>query len=107
MEELIWRKEGERCERSYRSVETQAPQTQAPQTQAPQTQAQYDDRNYINKHESEVFGQNNNKREQANDKINERFLIGKSIQNPFMTSNTYMDDIENQMTFLTPQKSDI
>ena len=111
MEELIWRKEGERCERSYRSVETQ---TQAPQTQAPQTQAQYDDINYINKHESEGFGQNNNnnnnnnnKREQANDKINERFLIGKSIQNPFMTSNTYMDDIENQMNFLTPQKSNI
>ena len=105
MEELIWRKEGERCERSYRSVETQ--------TQAQQTQAQYDDINYINKHESEGFGQNNNnnnnnnKREQANDKINERFLIGKSIQNPFMTSNTYMDDIENQMNFLTPQKSNI
>jgi len=135
MEELIWRKEGERCERSYRSVETQtqaqqtqaqqtqaqqtqaqqtqAQQTQAPQTQAQQTQAQYDDINYINKHESEGFGQNNNnnnnnnKREQANDKINERFLIGKSIQNPFMTSNTYMDDIENQMNFLTPQKSNI
>jgi len=125
MEELVWRKEGERCERSYRQLpETQAQQTQAQQTQAQQTQAQqtqaqqtqaqapqslqhYDDVNFINRHEAEGFRQNNNKREQANDKINERFLIGKSTQNPFMTSNSYNDDIEVQMNFLTPQKGDI
>lgn len=115
MEELVWRKEGERCERSYRTPQTQvaeqtqvAPQTQqqvAQQTQvAPQTQAPY---TFINRHEVEGFRQNNNKREQANNKINERFLIGKSTQNPFMTSNSYNDDIEVQMNFLTPQKGDI
>ena len=129
MEELVWRKEGERCERSYRQLsdaqaqqtqaqQTQAHQTQAQQTQAHQTQAQqaqaqqaqpseYNDTNYINRHEVEGFRQNNNKREQANSKINERFLIGKSTQNPFMTSNSYNDDIEVQMNFLTPQKGDI
>jgi len=110
MEELVWRKEGERCERSYRQLpETQAQQTQAQQTQAqaPQSLQHYDDVNFINRHEAEGFRQNNNKREQANDKINERFLIGKSTQNPFMTSNSYNDDIEVQMNFLTPQKGDI
>jgi len=39
--------------------------------------------------------------------MNERFLIGKSIQNPFMSSNSYIDDIENQMNFLTPKKGDL
>jgi hypothetical protein len=131
MEELVWRKEGERCERSYRQLpDTQAQaqqqqqthaqaqqthaqqqqtQAQAQQTQAQQTQSlhHYDDANFINRHEAEGFRQNNNKREQANNKINERFLIGKSTQNPFMTSNSYNDDIEVQMNFLTPQKSDI
>jgi glutaredoxin len=114
MEELVWRKEGERCERSYRRE--QAPQTQVAQhtqqqvaqhTQqqvAQHTQAPY---TFINRHEVEGFRQNNNKREQANNKINERFLIGKSSQNPFMTSNSYNDDIEVQMNFLTPQKGDI
>jgi protein-serine/threonine kinase len=138
MEELVWRKEGERCERSYRQLsdaqaqQIQAQQIQAQQIQAQQTQAhaqqtqaqqiqaqaqqiqaqqtqpsEYNDTNFINRHEVEGFRQNNNKREQANSKINERFLIGKSTQNPFMTSNSYNDDIEVQMNFLTPQKGDI
>ena len=109
MEELVWRKEGERCERSYRQLsDTQAQQAQAQQAQAQQTQpSEYNDTNFINRHEVEGFRQNNNKREQANSKINERFLIGKSTQNPFMTSNSYNDDIEVQMNFLTPQKGDI
>ena len=106
MEELVWRKEGERCERSYRTPQTQAQaeQTHAEQTHAEQQQAPY---TFINRHEVEEFRQNNNKREQANNKINERFLIGKSTQNPFMASNSYNDDIEVQMNFLTPQKGDI
>jgi hypothetical protein len=117
MEELVWRKEGERCERSYRQLPDTHAQAQAQQQQQTHAQAQqqqqtqslhhYDDANFINRHEAEGFRQNNNKREQANNKINERFLIGKSTQNPFMTSNSYNDDIEVQMNFLTPQKSDI
>ena len=107
MEELVWRKEGERCERSYRQLPDTHAQAQAQQQQQTQSLHHYDDANFINRHEAEGFRQNNNKREQANNKINERFLIGKSTQNPFMTSNSYNDDIEVQMNFLTPQKSDI
>ena len=116
MEELVWRKEGERCERSYRTEPAQAQtqqaqaqqtQAQAQQTQAQQTQQSYNDTNFINRHEIEGFRQNNNKREEANSKINERFLIGKSTQNPFMASNSYLNDIEIQMNYLTPQKGDI
>jgi len=126
MEELVWRKEGERCERSYRTEPAQAQaqqaqaqqaqaqqaqaqqaQAQAQQTQGQQTQQSYNDTNFINRHEIEGFRQNNNKREEANSKINERFLIGKSTQNPFMASNSYLNDIEIQMNYLTPQKGDI
>ncbi len=110
MEELVWRKEGERCERSYRTEPVaQQTQMQAQQTQAQQTQAaqQHNDMNSVHRQEPDGFRQNNNKREQANDKINERFLIGTPNQNPFMTSTSYFDDIEVQLNYLTPQKGDI
>lgn len=111
MEELVWRKEGERCERSYRNEKPQNTQQQQQQIEyqlgEQKTQEPYNEANFINRHEAEGFRQNNNKREVANNKLNERFLIGKSTQNPFMTSNSYNDDIENQMNFLTPKKGDI
>ena len=109
MEELIWRKEGEKCERSYRTENPQNTQQQQIEYQVEEEKMQepYNEANFINRHEAEGFRQNNNKREVANNKINERFLIGKSTQNPFMTSNSYNDDIENQMNFLTPKKGDI
>ena len=59
-----------------------------------------DNNNIIN---SEIF-RINNKREEANSKINERYLVGQPNQNPFMPSNNYVNDIENQLNFLTPQK---
>ena len=46
-----------------------------------------------------------NKRETACAKMNERYLVGQATQNPFMPTNNYVQDIENQMNFLTPQKS--
>ena len=107
MEELVWRKEGERCERSYRTEQAQTQQqTQSQAQQQTQSQA-HNDINSVNRQEPNGFRQNNNKREQVNDKINERFLIGTSNQNPFMTSNSYFDDIEVQLNYLTPQKGDI
>lgn len=106
MEELVWRK-GERCERSYRTDIKQSQLQTQPQPQQLQYEYETTQNECINKHESENFRQVSNKREVANDKINERFLIGKSIQNPFMSSNNYINDIENQMNFLTPKKGDI
>lgn len=102
VEELVWRK-GPGCERSYKiqaltkEQKEYLRQTQAPQTQAPQTR--------INEPiTTEGFRQVNTKREEANTKINERYLVGQSTQNPFLSSD-YASDIEVQMNFLTPQKS--
>ena len=51
------------------------------------------------------FRQVSTKREEANTKMNERYLVGQATQNPFMPANNYANDIEVQMNFLTPQKS--
>jgi hypothetical protein len=51
------------------------------------------------------FRQVSTKREEANTKMSERYLVGQATQNPFMSSNNYVNDIEVQMNFLTPQKS--
>ena len=90
MEELVWRKEGERCERSYR----QLPQQQQAEQQQP----------HFNVANNEGFHKVSNKREEANEKMNERYLIGQATQNPFMTNNNYVNDLEVQMNFLTPKK---
>jgi hypothetical protein len=45
----------------------------------------------------------NNKRELANNKLNDRELIGQVGQNPFNTSNNYLNDLEVQQNFLIPR----
>ena len=45
-----------------------------------------------------------NKREAASAKMNERYLVGQPIQNPFLPDSNYANDLENQMYFLTPTK---
>ena len=97
MEELVWRKEGERCERSYRQLPQQQQAEQQQQQQAEQ-QPQFNVAN------NEGFHKVSNKREEANEKMNERYLIGQATQNPFMTNNNYVNDLEVQMNFLTPKK---
>jgi len=100
MEELVWRKEGERCERSYR----QLPQSHAQQAHAQTQQAHAElEPPQFNLANNEGFRKVSNKREEANEKINERYLIGQATQNPFMTNNNYINDLEVQMNFLTPQ----
>ena len=113
MEHLVWRKNNERCERTERHTLTQAPaiqaqaiQAQAIQAQGPAIQAPAPSpaplAQVIPDH---GFRQVSNKREEANAKINDRHLIGQATQNPFMLSNNYVNDIEVQMNFLTPQRS--
>jgi len=122
MEQLFWRKDNERCERTERPLQPKqapapaqqapapapapapaqqapapAPAQQAP-APAPATQAHQ----VIADH---GFRKVSNKREEANAKINNRYLIGQANQNPFMLSNNYVNDIEVQMNFLTPQRS--
>jgi hypothetical protein len=95
IQELIWRKGDERCERSY--IQAQQPQPQRQTEQQPQTEQQAQP--------AGGFRQVSNKREEASAKINERYLVGQPNQNPFMPNNNYAQDIEDQMNFMTPQKS--
>lgn len=44
-----------------------------------------------------------NRREEANDKINERHLICQTHQNPFLANNNYVNDLEIQSKFLIPR----
>ena len=99
LKELVWRKGDERCERSYKKSPTE-PTVQA-QQQVPTLQAQHLEQRIV----PDGFRQASNKREEASAKINERYLVGQATQNPFMPTNNYVQDIEDQMNFLTPQKS--
>ena len=44
-----------------------------------------------------------NKREEANLKMSERYLVGQLNQNPFMIDHDYLADLEMQNQFLRPQ----
>ena len=99
IEELVWRK-GERCERSYLpTVQAQRQGQQVPTVQAPMQAPAHEEQRIA----PDGFRHASNKREEASAKINERYLVGQATQNPFMPSNNYIQDIENQMNFLTPQ----
>jgi hypothetical protein len=113
LKELIWRKGDERCERSYRPAppamveqEVSAQQASAQQASAQQVSAQQvSAQQALMPLTPDGFRQVSTKREEASMKINERYLVGQATQNPFMPSNNYVNDIEVQMNFLTPQKS--
>ena len=124
IQELVWRKGDERCERSYLptvqaervqaervQAERQVPTVQAERVQAKRVQAEQMQAHKVEQAQQieqrimpDGFRQVSNKREEASAKINERYLVGQATQNPFMPSNNYIQDIENQMNFLTPQK---
>lgn len=46
-----------------------------------------------------------NKREIANEKINERHMISQIGQNPFLSRNKYLEDLDIQEAFLKPKNS--
>jgi len=71
----------------------------------PETTDHSHDSNYENMVENPIFRQGNTKREDANDKINERDMVGQTCQNPFFTKTTYVDDLEVQQNFLMPRSS--
>ena len=118
LKDLIWRKGDERCERSYRPTHgalEKAPEAQGivEQESAQQVSAQQVSAQQVSAQQAQSlmpltpdgFRQVSTKREEASMKINERYLVGQSTQNPFMPANNYVNDIEVQMNFLTPQKS--
>ena len=46
-----------------------------------------------------------NKREVANNKLEERGMYSQTSQNPFLTNHKYLDDINIQEIFLRPRNS--
>ena len=100
LKEMIWRKGDERCERSYKPQADNKPHADNKPDLVEHKQEQHMFR--IN---TEGFRQVSSKREEVNSKMNDRYLVGQATQNPFMPSNNYVNDIEVQMNFLTPQKS--
>ena len=119
MEEVVWRKAGEeRCERSYRPLAIAGETFEAKITEKKALPVNL---HTIDMHACPVgvlgacpveagpvggLGAcpQLNRRETANAKMNERHLIGQSMQNPFMPNSNFATDIEVQMNFLTPQK---
>lgn len=45
----------------------------------------------------------NNYRDEANEKMTERYLITQTHQNPFLSENNYLQDLEIQNKFLIPR----
>lgn len=60
--------------------------------------------NSMNSMNNEIF-RINNKREDANHKLSERYLVGQLNQNPFMINNDYIKDLDVQQSFLMPKNS--
>ena len=109
MQELVWRKGDERCQRSYQKEQAiaaqQAQAIAAQQAQAIAAEKEEPLQRVAEPIDTEGFRQVSSKREEANAKINSRYLVGSATQNPFMPSNNYVNDIEVQLNYLTPQKS--
>jgi len=63
-----------------------------------------DDLFLSNNNNNEIF-RINNKREEANHKLSERYLVGQTKQNPFMLDNNYIKDLTIQQNFLIPKNS--
>ncbi len=129
MEELIW-SNGGKYEKSLKSDNPNLQQTQ--QTQQTEQTNNYgngnennnvdnfnnfeqcenvimnnipeDDMFLSNNNNNEIF-RINNKREEANHKLSERYLIGQTKQNPFMLNNNYIKDLDTQQNFLIPKNS--
>lgn len=43
-------------------------------------------------------------RDEANNKLNMRYMVQQVSQNPFLQGTNYMDDLENQEKFLRPKQ---
>jgi len=51
----------------------------------------------------QVVGLKSNKREEANQKMTDRYLVGQIHQNPFLASNNYIQDLDIQSKYLIPR----
>jgi hypothetical protein len=98
-QEVVWRKGEERCERSLKAQPVQQA-VQQPVQQAVQQPVQ---KAPLEQPVQQLLRPS--KREEANHKLSDRYLVGQANFNPFMPTNNYVNDLEDQLNFLTPQKS--
>ena len=49
--------------------------------------------------------QESNKRQNMNDKLNSRYMVQQTNQNPFLMSTNYVEDLDVQESFLRPKSS--
>ena len=49
--------------------------------------------------------QESNKRQNMNDKLNSRYMVQQTNQNPFLSSTNYVEDLDIQENFLRPKSS--
>ena len=104
LKELVWRKGDERCKRSVKQENSKQPnEGPVKETVLKETYVNEQIQRVNEPIETEGFRQVSSKREEANAKINSRYLVGQATQNPFMPANNYVNDIEVQMNFLTPR----
>ena len=99
MEQLAW-SDGSKPVKSYKEdkVKFDEPKTSTTQD-SPNHQ---EDSNIM---EQSIFRQPNTHREDANDKISEREMVGQTCQNPFFTKTSYVEDLDVQQNFLMPRSS--
>tara|TARA_B100000424_G_scaffold115071_2_gene86785 strand:+ start:8588 stop:8902 length:315 start_codon:yes stop_codon:yes gene_type:complete len=55
--------------------------------------------------EGNSFINNSSSREKNYNKLNDRELISQKSLNPFLSNNSYLEDLKNQQEFLIPQNS--
>ena len=96
MEELVW-STGEKYEKSSKKDNPNLQVTR-------EISDLNENNNDINN--NEIF-RINNKREEVNHKLSERYLVGQLNQNPFMINNDYIKDLDIQQSFLIPKNSNI
>jgi hypothetical protein len=95
MDELKWTN-GETCERSKRTIHSN-------------NRFMNDESNSFDQFTSGEFSsfRKDSKREYANNKINDRMMFAQTNRNPFLSNNSYLDDLNVQESFLKPQNSNM
>ena len=106
MEQLAW-SDGSKPIKSYKEdkVKFDEPKTSTIQEDSPKHQEDSPKHQDNNIMEQSIFRQPNTHREDANDKISEREMVGQTCQNPFFTKTSYVEDLDVQQNFLMPRSS--
>ena len=103
MEEVVW-STGEKYEKSTKSDNPNIIKNVEIENEICKNEI-YNNEVYNNEMFSNEIFRINNKREEANNKISERYLVGQMKQNPFMANNNYISDLDVQQHFLIPKNS--